>query len=172
MPEGRSKVIHYSDLLPRYILMAVATAFVIWAFCAKIASAETNLTGLDNGFNSDYVSPAVIDPIHELIDRHVRAIRARNADRAYHLISLTQQESYGTAKEYWRDVRDNMRLLFNHRSYKFLGQNQINGMIIQKVSMTDPSGKENLVIFRVKQNDANMWRIENVIVTSSSDDRA
>ncbi|MGN7502326.1 MAG: DUF4864 domain-containing protein [Alphaproteobacteria bacterium] len=172
MPEGRSKVICYSDVVPRYILMALSPALLLFALSTKVFAADQNVISNSAHFKSLNIAPMMNDPVHELIERHVRAIRTRDADRAYHLISVNQQESYGTSKKYWREVRDNMRLLFNHTSYKFLGQNHINGMVIQKVSMIDHDGKENLVIFRVKKDSADLWRIENIIVTSASDDRA
>lgn len=112
------------------------------------------------------------DKIHNLIEHHVDAIRTRDATKAYDLITLRGQEKYGTPKLYWRDVRKNMRLLFSHASYEFLGQNTVKNTIIQKVNMIDHDGKHHLVIFRVKKDINQDWRIENVIITTKDDNLA
>jgi len=167
MPEGRSKVICYSDLMPRYIIMATGALLLLCAFSLQALAAEQQ-----NAPPSYTAQSQLHDPVHQLIDTHVKAIKTRDATQAYHLISMNGQEKYGTAKLYWRDVRQNMRLLFNHDSYKFMGRNTVNGMVIQKVNMVDEKGKENLVIFRVMQDQSNVWRIENIIITNTDDTMA
>ena len=167
MPERHNKVIHYSLSMPKYIMMIVSACLFLVAFALQ-AYAETPQSNT-NPVSIHQHNPETADGVHRLIDKHVRAIRSRNANQAYHLISLNGQEKYGTAKHYWRDVRENMRLLFNHNSYEFLGRNTVNGMVIQKVNMIDKNGKENLVIFRVIRDKADNWRIENVIITGTNE---
>ena len=171
MPERHSKVIHYSVSMPRYIALMLS----VWGLLVAMtlhAQAETNAPMATNQASVSHTTTQTtghIDAVHALIDRHVSAIRTRDATQAYQLISQNGQLRYGTPKTYWRDVRQNMRLLFNHNSYSFLGNNQVNDMLIQKVNMIDKDGKENLVIFRLKQDSDKSWRIENVIITSNDD---
>lgn len=167
MPEGRSKVIYYSDLMPRYIIMAASTVLILCVFSLQALAA-----GEQSAPTSYNAQSLQLDPVHQLIESHVQAIKTRNAAEAYHLISMNGQEKYGTPKSYWRDVRQNMRLLFNHNSYKFMGRNTVNGMVIQKVNMSDDQGKESLVIFRVLQDDKQVWRIENIIITNTGETMA
>jgi len=108
MPEGRSKVICYSDLMPRYIMAAASAFLLLCAFSLQALAAEQQ-----NAPSSYTAQSQLNDPVHQLITSHVRAIKTRDAAQAYHLISMNGQEKYGTAKLYWRDVRQNMRLLFN-----------------------------------------------------------
>lgn len=161
MPERHNKVIYYSLSMPRYVFMVLSIGLFVMAFAMQ-ALAQSGQTQNPTYYNS----AEQLDPVHQLIENHVSAIRSRDPSQAYRLISLHGQEKYGTPKLYWRDVRQNMRLLFNHNSYKFMGRNTVNGMIIQKVNMIDQDGKENLVIFRVLQDNENSWRIENIIITS------
>ena len=168
MPEGRSKVICYSDLMPRYIIAVLSALFFMAAFSLQALAADAPAAP----FKSYATAPLYADPVHALIDSHVQAIKARDATEAYHLISMRGQEKYGTPNLYWRDVRQNMRLLFNHNSYKYMGRNTVNGMVIQKVNMTDDKGKESLVIFRVLQDDKQIWRIENIIITNTGETMA
>ena len=142
MPERRSKVIHYSISMPRYIALMLSVWVLLMAMMFQ-AQAETPVPMATNQASAN------IDAVHSLIDRHVSAIRTRDAAQAYQLISQDGQQRYGTPKTYWRDVRQNMRLLFNHNSYSFLGNNQVNDMLIQKVNMIGKDGQENLVIFRL-----------------------
>jgi hypothetical protein len=167
MPEGRSKVIYYSDLMPRYIIMAASAVLILCVFSLQALAAGEQ--SAPTSYNAQSLQR---DPVHQLIESHVQAIKTRNAAEAYHLISMNGQEKYGTPKSYWRDVRQNMRLLFNHNSYKFMGRNTVNGMVIQKVNMSDDKGKESLVIFRVLQDDKQAWRIENIIITNTGETMA
>jgi hypothetical protein len=167
MPERHSKVIHYSVSMPRYIALMLSVWVLLVAMTLR-AQAETSAPMATNQASANQTI-GHIDAVHALIDRHVSAIRTRDATQAYQLISQNGQLRYGTPKTYWRDVRQNMRLLFNHNSYSFLGNNQVNDMLIQKVNMIDKDGKENLVIFRLKQDSNMSWRIENVIITSNGD---
>ncbi len=101
-----------------------------------------------------------INPVHDLIRKQLKAIKARDADRAYALTTNNFHEKFDTADEFLSHLRFEVRTIYNHGDYKFLGQHNSQKGLVQKIEMEDSDGDPITVIYRLKQQDNGEWLID------------
>lgn len=92
------------------------------------------------------------DPVRQLIVRHLEAIKERNAEQAFSLITGNLHEQFNDAGKFLVNMRFEHRAIYNHEKYDFGDQSHgENGMISQKVSIEDRYGHTVTVIYRIKE---------------------
>ena len=104
------------------------------------------------------------DPVHALISRELQAIRSRDADLAYALLTDDLHEKFNTPGEYLAHLRLQSRSIYNHSGYAFLSQSRTPDSLIQKVEVKSSRGNPVTVIYRLKPDENEEFRIDSFAV--------
>lgn len=119
--------------------------------------------------NTAKASPA-IDPIRDLITRQMDAIRARDAEAAFAQTAAALHDHYPTAKKFLSHIRFEQRPLYNHNGFTFLDRHEIEGGVLQKISVSDSfSDSPVTAVFRLEQDAGGRWLIVSCAILDDYD---
>ena len=114
---------------------------------------------------------ATEDPVQALIAQQLNAIRNRDADQAFAHTTSTFHDHYDTAQNFLSHMRFEYRALYNHKKFSFLDRHEIEGGVLQKVTVEDSYGAEPVtVIFRLQQQEDGQWLIDSFTLLNAGDD--
>lgn len=105
-----------------------------------------------------------INPAQNLITRQLDAIMERDADLAYSMTTNNFHEKFGTAKDFLSHIRFQLRPVYNHVNYTFIGQHNSQKGLVQKLEMDDRYGDPVTVIYRLEQQDSGQWLIDSFTI--------
>lgn len=138
-------------------VMATAAFFLVITLIAAHADAS-EIT--KQSLKAQEVSAAQVDPVHQAIHKQLVAISSRDAELAFSMTTEKMHKKYNSPKEFLGKIRFEFRPIYNFKSYEFLDRHEINGGLLQKVSITDHSGEKAVAVYRMKRNSNGNWLIE------------
>jgi hypothetical protein len=98
--------------------------------------------------------------VQDVIKQQLSAIRSRDADGAYALMTHDFHERHEDAKTFLASMRFDNRAIYNHEEYTFLDQQGSGPVSIQKVRVNDHYGTPITVIYRLEQQEDGSWLID------------
>ena len=105
------------------------------------------------------------DPVRDIIRKELYAIRARDADAAFALISPDLHEKFENAKNYLSQMRFEYRPIYNHEDFTFTERHHVNGGTVQKVEIEGPYDEEPLTImYRVEPQENGALAIDSFTI--------
>jgi len=107
---------------------------------------------------------------HAVISRELQAIKARDANLAYALLSDSFHEKFDTPEAYLAHLRFESRPLYNHDGYTFLDQTRTPDSLIQRVEVKSDRGDPVTVIYRLKQHNNDEFRIDSFAILGHDDE--
>lgn len=103
--------------------------------------------------------------VQAAVARQLDAFRNRNSEQAYAVVSAKFREKYKTPLRFVTMMRVNFWGLYNHAGYRFLGDDSTGqDRSLQKVEVTDDTGRTTIYLFGLGRSDAGEWLIENFIM--------
>lgn len=144
---------HHSPKVMRRITGAVLAALLL--LTSLPTQSASNVGATTTGINT---------PVQTAVAEQLSAFKSRNSAQAYSLVSDTFREKYKSPLRFATMMRLNHWELYNHSSYKFLGQSHVDGAEIQKVEITDKDGLPYIYLFRLSQSVSGSWLIDSVIM--------
>ncbi|QQG36612.1 MAG: DUF4864 domain-containing protein [Micavibrio aeruginosavorus] len=103
--------------------------------------------------------------IQSLIIRQLAAIKERQSDEAYALTTGALHQKYETANQFMSMMRFSRRPIYNHVSYKFLDQAQVqDGTVIQRLEIRHTHGAPATAIFRLQRTPDGEWGIDSLSI--------
>ena len=116
------------------------------------------------------LDPAAADPVKDLIRRELQAIRNRDADTAFALISPDLHEKFETAKNYLSHMRFEYRTIYNHAEFTFLESHDVNGATVQKVEIEDRNGTPITIMYRIEPQESGSLAIDSFTILEAESD--
>lgn len=145
------------------LLSMVAAAAILFTILCNISVANAGETNTDTT-DIQTVSATSVDPVHKLIQTQLQAIRKRNADLAYSTTSDNLHQKYTNAQDFLGKIRFEYRPIYNYKSFEFLDRHDLNGDLLQKVSLQDHNGNKAVAVYRLKKNVSGLWQIDSFSV--------
>lgn len=140
-------------------LLAAAALGTIVALIPLLARAETEPAP------AEIVSAA--NGVQDVVRAQLNAIRNRDADAAYALMTHDFHDVHEDARGYLGTLRFQNRAIYNHKDFTFLDQQSSGATSLQKVRLTDHFGQPVTVIYRLEQQDDGSWLIDSFTVLDS-----
>ena len=104
------------------------------------------------------------DPIQSVVAKQLSAFKERDSAQAYAVISQSFRSKYQTPLRFATMMRLNFWNLYNHATYRFLGQNHNGSSEIQKVEVTGDDLVRRIYLFRMTKGESGDWLIDNVLM--------
>lgn len=146
------------------VLMSVVIAFSSLSD-VRAESQESNLKeNISQNFSVDYT-----EPVHQIIEKQLRAFREYDAEKAYGYNSNAFKERYQNKDHFMLMMRLTYKPLTSHLSYTFLDVAEISGRIVQKVEMMNKDGSAVIMMVYLKQNDRGTWLIDGYTLLDSEE---
>jgi hypothetical protein len=108
------------------------------------------------------------DPAQDVIRKQLDAIRARNADLAFSLTTEHFHERYKDSAKFLEAMRFTSRPLYNHTESTFLDRHDVEGGVLQKVSLKGADGSPVTAIFHLKSGTDGKMLIDSFTVLDFS----
>ena len=111
-------------------------------------------------------APAAAQPssVQDVIKAQLAAIRDRDADAAYALMTHDFHEENLDALTFLATMRFDQRAIYNHEEYTFLDKQGTGPVAIQKVRMNDHYGDPVTVIYRLEEQGDGSWLIDSFTI--------
>ena len=103
----------------------------------------------------------------DVIKAQLAAIRARDADAAYALMTHDFHEENIDALTFMATMRFDQRAIYNHEEYTFLDKQGTGPVAIQKVRMNDHYGDPVTVIYRLEEQGDGSWLIDSFTILNA-----
>jgi ketosteroid isomerase-like protein len=100
----------------------------------------------------------------DAIKAQLSAIRARDADAAYALMTKDFHKEHPDALAFFAKMRFDKRAIYNHEEYTFLDTQGTGPVTLQKVRMNDHYGSPVTVIYRLEQQADGHWLIDSFTI--------
>jgi hypothetical protein len=159
---GFDKVTHF--------VMALSVICIMLTLVAISAQAEDKSMQQAKPVSIDIPAPGLgtqpLNPVEDLISRHIGAIKNREADLAWSMTTEKFHDKYHSAKGYLSHLRLKKRPIYNHDGFSFTEQTQTKGSVIQKIELEDPYGDPVTAIFRVEKQSDGQWLIDSFALLS------
>lgn len=98
--------------------------------------------------------------VQDVIKAQLAAIRSRDADAAYALMTADSHKKNLDAKTFLATMRFNQRAMYNHGEFTFLDNQSTGSVSLQKVRINDHYGDPVTVIYRLEQQEDGRWLID------------
>lgn len=139
----------------KFLFLITLTVFFIMMTALPIKAAE--LTTQDQTISSEELS---LTHIQTTIQKQLKAISSRNAELAFSMISEKMHRKFSTPQEFLGKIRFEYRPIYNYETFEFLDHHDLNGDLLQKVSITDRYGEEAIALYRLKKDTQGSWLID------------
>jgi hypothetical protein len=103
---------------------------------------------------------AALNGVQDVIRQQLEAIRQRDADAAYALMTHDFHEEHDDPKTFLATMRFENRAIYNHEEFTFLDKQGSGPVSIQKVRIHDHYGEPVTVIYRLEQQEDGSWLID------------
>ena len=108
---------------------------------------------------------AATQSAQDVISKQLTAIRTRDADTAYSMMTHDFHENFEDAKNFLSDLRFEHRAIYNHEDFTFLDKQSSSGPVsLQKVRINDHYGIPITVIYRLEQQEDGSWLIDSFTI--------
>ena len=139
----------------RHLLFAgISTLILAFAF---LAHAEEPAKGETP---APAAAAAAINDGQDVIRQQLAAIRDRDADAAYALMTHDFHEENEDPKTFLAAMRFENRAIYNHEEFTFLDKQGSGPVSIQKVRIHDHYGTPVTVIYRLERQEDGSWLID------------
>ena len=105
------------------------------------------------------VSPAEAKALRAVIEAQLAAFKADDAPRAFSYAAPGIRELFGSAEHFMAMVKRSYPVVYRPASVAFLEPQLIGGEYIQRVRMTDGSGRGWLAVYQMQRQPDGSWRI-------------
>lgn len=105
--------------------------------------------------------------VHDVISAQLAAIRARDADAAYALMTHDFHEENLDALTFMATMRFDQRAIYNHEEFTFLDKQGSGPVTIQKVRINDHYGDPVTVIYRLEEQGDGSWLIDSFTILNA-----
>ncbi len=110
------------------------------------------------------LSAAQAAAVKSVIQAQLSAFAADDAKRAFSFAATTIQAQFQTPENFMAMVRAGYPMVYRPASVAFLKPELQDGIVIQKVHMTDQQGKRWLALYSLPKARSGNWRIGGCIV--------
>lgn len=150
-----AKTKEFQTYKQKILCLTTLTLLIVMMMALPVKAAE--LKTQDQTIESEDL---YLTHIRTTIQKQLTAISSRNAELAFSMISEKMHKKYSTPQEFLGKIRFEYRPIYNYETFEFLDHHDLNGDLLQKVSITDRYGEEAIALYRLKKNTQGSWLID------------
>lgn len=146
------------NMTPRAYGRYVRTALrgIGLAIALQVGGAAAGWVG---GANAAALVKADASAIQSTIQRQFEAFARDDAAAAFALASAATRSYFGDAQRFMAVVKDQYQAVYRHRNAIFQPAEQVNGVTIQSVRLTDADDRVWVAVYQLEREADGQWRI-------------